>query len=157
MQQGRQISPELGIRKAHKKDPEEASEMVQEREVPVCVPVNPHVQKGGNLAKRCVSVDLTALTPAQFCLLLNNCLLMKTEEVEWIIVKSVGRKGLLGSKGIYQSACLACTQLWVPHQHMPQKQQQKFHWNQKTQIEQALRQEVGTWASNTPLLLFLPL
>lgn len=100
MQQGRQINPELGIRKAHKKDPEEASEMVHEREVPVCVPVNPHVQKGGHLAKRYVSVDLTALTPAQFCLLLNNCLLMKTEEVEWILVKSVGRKGLLGSKGI---------------------------------------------------------
>lgn len=93
----------MGSRKAHKKDPEETSEMVHEREVPVCIPVNPHVQKGGsNLAKRCVSVDLTALIPAQFCLLLNNCLLMKTEEVGWILVKSVGRNGLLGNKGIYQ-------------------------------------------------------
>lgn len=54
--------------------------MVHEREVPVCVPVNPHVQKGGNLANRYVSVDLAALTPAKFCLLLNNCLLMKSEE-----------------------------------------------------------------------------
>lgn len=74
--------------------------MVHEREVPVCIPVNLHVQKGGNLAKRCVSVDLTALTPAQ--LFIDEDRNSKDKSVGWILVKSVGRQGLLRNKGICQ-------------------------------------------------------